>query len=139
MRGIIKRFPYIIVLLSMALYVGVRLVPHHHCNCGNVETVHIGYGECRHANHTNHEHNSESEGHDCPAEKCCEDVEFCRYTGKDFVVYKKFQSNETVACIFVDDYIVYKHMEAYKPPVNDVRALPVRHCSSLSLRAPPAL
>ena len=57
MKNILRKIAYTSVLMAMALLMGERIVPHHHCDesaiPGNasVGTIHFGYGECEECEH----------------------------------------------------------------------------------------
>lgn len=138
MRGILKKVSYITVLLTMVLYVGLRIVPHHHCACDYVQKVHLGYGECGECSHEHHD-GCDDNGHDCDAELCCGDTEFCRCADDDNIVCKKPAVNDFVAFIYTETGICCRETEPFKPIIRDDFTVPDAHCRSLSLRAPPVL
>ena len=132
------KLSYIVVLLAMIMFMGTRLVPHHHCAISSEtlsHTVHFGFGDCEGCEHDRDcEHDdthSHSETH------CFSDSHFFLrvYENDSFVLQK------TLA--FQPAMLLPEQFKLYVPNVQtvwcsaDETPPSIRVFSFRSLRAPP--
>ena len=136
------KISYMVVLLAMIMFMGTRIVPHHHCATSSetlLQTVHFGYGDCEGCEHShNNEHNcGHDDAHSHSEAHCYSDSQFfLRVCDNDsFVVQKTlaFQPAKLLPELFKvcvpNVQSVWCHA-AETPP--SIRVLPFR-----LLRAPP--
>lgn len=137
-RNISDRISYITVLLAMVLYVGLRIVPHHHCLCNDVQETHVGFGECGDCHHSHHGEDDASE-HRHSTLQCCNALQFCRCSEDEILVEKKSLDYEHTLYIYVGSDIVYypiaSAVKKQEPPSFASEA----HKHSSPLRAPPSV
>jgi hypothetical protein len=48
--GLARKISYMSVLVAIIMLMGLRAMPHHHCECGTgvISTVHFGFDDCAH-------------------------------------------------------------------------------------------
>ena len=138
-KYITGRLSYIAVLLAMALCVGLRAVPHHHCGCSGDAAIHLGYESCGHGHDNGHQGSgcSHNDDGDSGAKLCCGQLEFCRcsdddlYTPKSpldngFILYPNAREVPALIEVAPRHYLLERRL-----------FLPNDHCHSTALRAPP--
>ena len=137
-RNISDRISYIMVLLAMVLYVGLRIVPHHHCLCNDVQETHVGFGECGDCHHSHHDEGDASE-HPHSTLQCCNGLQFCRCSEDEILVEKKSLDYEHTLYTYVGSDIMYYPtvltVKKQEPPSFASEA----HKHSSPLRAPPVV
>ena len=133
------KISYMVVLLAMIMFMGTRIVPHHHCATATDSSVHFGFGDCDGCEH------SHGGGHDCghndahshSETPCFSDSQFfLRVYDNDTFIVKKISA-------FQPAMLLPESLQAYVPTVQSVRysdneAPPlIKVFSYNSLRAPP--
>ena len=138
-KHITGRLSYIAVLLAMALCVGLRAVPHHHCGCSGDAAIHLGYENCSHG-HDNGRQSDEC-GHnndgDSSAKLCCGQFEFCRCSDDDLYTLKRTLDNGFILYANARECLAVIETAPRHCLLERRLFLPNDHCHSTALRAPP--
>ena len=138
-KHITGRLSYIAVLLAMALCVGLRAVPHHHCGCSGDAAIHLGYENCSHGHDNGHQ--SDECGHnndgDSSAKLCCGQFEFCRCSDDDLYTLKRILDNGFILYANARECLAVIETAPCHCLLERRLFLPNDHCHSTALRAPP--
>lgn len=135
-RGIDK-ISYMLVLVAMIMFMGARIVPHHHCGAdfgAQQHAMHIGFDDCECCGH---EHQDSDNGHTHSGAHCFSDSQFFLrlYDDHQFVVKKTFNLQpamllpELPLCFPKQCVIAWCQYDT-EPPVQ-------RYYTFGALRAPP--
>lgn len=137
MKGLFKKISYLLVLMAVTLFMGMRSMPHHHCCfASNVmapsHAVHFGFGDCEECEH---EHDGD-EGHSHTGTECFSESHFYVRVTDDTYVAKKIHNMQPLTFIQESALTAYPcNVEHYAP--DDRNRELCRTVSSISLRAPP--
>ena len=92
------KISYMVVLLAMIMFMGTRIVPHHHCATATDSSVHFGFGDCDGCEH------SHGGGHDCGHNDAHSHSETPCFS--DFKFFLR---------IYDDDTFIVKKISAFQP------------------------
>lgn len=138
MKGFFKKISYSLVLMAVVLFMGVRSMPHHHCNIGSgthsPHAVHFGFGDCESCEH---EHGCDEErSHTCTP--CLSDSHFLRITDDNSFFVKKAGNMQSLFIQPDEELLSDNNFIEYYDTGGFFSCLS-RAVASISLRAPPVV
>ena len=137
-RGLDK-ISYMVVLMAMIMFMGLRIVPHHHCVISDgapQRTMHIGFGECEGCGHghADDEHDSD---HQHSGKHCLNDSQFFIRLYDDDVLIVKKALNLQPAIVVQKMAICFLGQNADSFSTCDTKPPQSRSVQFRALRAPP--
>lgn len=137
MRGVVNKVSYLAVLFTMVLYVGLRIVPHHHCDAHSVPSIHMGYGACDCSCPHSCCGDSDERNQEQDCGHCCGDAEFCRAAEDDAPLYKRMAPDNTLFAIPVENAFISLSEFATYYSLEGITRVPDAFFFFHALRAPP--
>ena len=120
--GLARKISYISVLVAIIMLMGMRVMPHHHCECstGVISSVHFGFDDCDECTHHGCGEEDEHAG------MLCYDASlfYHRFADDDTYIVKKF-------CTPLQFFVLWN-----MPVLADVPTMPLHWCCSGELVPP---
>lgn len=138
MKGLFKKISYMLVLMAVVLFLGMRSMPHHHCSIESgasapIHAVHFGFGGC---DDCAHEHDSE-ERHTHTEGPCFSEYHFfLRITDDSTFIAKKTYNIQPALILQEAEWLSNINFVVYNNSGPFFRLL-CRIVPSNQLRAPP--
>lgn len=139
MKGLFKKISYLVVLMAMTLFMGMRSMPHHHCcittgASAPLHAVHFGIDDC---NGCDHNHDNEEEHSHCDIHCFIDSHFFLRLTDDSPIAEKKTYNVQPALILQEAELPLHTHQIVHLDSGGFYRYLS-RDVQPHSLRAPPA-